>query len=220
MVLTSVLTMPGGRSRVTYQEAARRLLRDSVLDAVRELLDEKEWSDITMAEVARNAGVSRQTLYNEFESRQGVAQQYILRLVDHFLDEANEAVQTHVGDARGAISDAFQRFLGAATQDPAVRWALLGRAKAEILSLITTDGWPVLERAVDRLARIMQDNWPQLDEREAQVTAMYVGRIALSFIAIPPRAPDTMVDDFTEFVAPYLEAAYRKAKARDTATSA
>ncbi|GGC66365.1 TetR family transcriptional regulator [Hoyosella rhizosphaerae] len=204
--------MPIGRSRGTYQEAARRLLRDSVLDAVRELLDEKEWSDITMAEVARNAGVSRQTLYNEFESRQGVAQQYILRLVDHFLDEVNEAVVNHPGDARGAISDAFQRFLSAATQDPAVRWALLGRAKAEILSLITTDGWPVLERAVERLAQIMQCNWPKLNEREAQVTATYVGRIALSFIAIPPMTPDTMVEDFTDFVTPYLENAYALAR--------
>ncbi len=39
-----------------YQEAARLLLRQSVLDAMRDLLFEKDWSDITMSDVAAGAG--------------------------------------------------------------------------------------------------------------------------------------------------------------------
>ncbi|MCW4352306.1 TetR family transcriptional regulator [Hoyosella sp. YIM 151337] len=210
--------MPGGRTRGSYQEAARQLLRTSVLDAVRSLLDEKEWSDITMAEVARAAGVSRQTLYNEFDSRQGVAQQYILRLVDQFIDEVREAVAAHPGDARSAVVSAFERFIGIATNDPAVRWALLGRAKSELLSLITTDGWPVLEKAVTSLAEVFENSWVQLSPGDARIAANHVGRIALSFIAIPARSPDTIIDDFTSFVVPFFERAYEASLARRQAS--
>lgn len=211
--------MPGGRTRGTYQEAARQLLRTSVLDAVRSLLDEKEWSDITMAEVARAAGVSRQTLYNEFDSRQGVAQHYILRLVDQFLDEVRDAVAAHPEDVRGAVVSAFERFIGVATNDPAVRWALLGRAKSELLSLITTDGGPVLERAVTSLAEVFEESWVHLSPREARIAANHVGRIALSFIAIPARSPDTMIDDFSDFVVPFFERAYQSSSSHRQAAS-
>ncbi|HZU48205.1 MAG TPA: helix-turn-helix domain-containing protein, partial [Mycobacterium sp.] len=68
--------------RVPYAEASRALLRDSVLDAMRELLLTRDWSAITLADVARAAGISRQTIYNEFGSRQGLAQGYALRLAD------------------------------------------------------------------------------------------------------------------------------------------
>lgn len=171
-----------------------------------------------MAEVARAAGVSRQTLYNEFDSRQGVAQQYILRLVDQFIDEVREAVAAHPGDARGAVVSAFERFIGIATNDPAVRWALLGRAKSELLSLITTDGWPVLEKAVTSLAEVFENSWVQLSPGDARIAANHVGRIALSFIAIPARSPDTIIDDFTSFVVPFFERAYEASLARRQAS--
>ncbi len=54
----------------SYPTAARQLLRDTLLDAMRELMAEREWGQISMAEVARVAGVSRQTLYKEFGTRQ------------------------------------------------------------------------------------------------------------------------------------------------------
>ena len=40
---------------VAYPTAARRLLRDTLLDAMRELIAEREWSQVSMAEVARAA---------------------------------------------------------------------------------------------------------------------------------------------------------------------
>ena len=59
--------------RIPYAEASRVLLRDSVLDAMRDLLLTRDWSAITLSDVARAAGISRQTIYNEFGSRQGLA---------------------------------------------------------------------------------------------------------------------------------------------------
>src|SRR6202051_886264 len=89
--------------RVPYAEASRALLRDSVLDAMRELLGSRDWSAITLADVARAAGISRQTIYNEFGSRQGLAQGYALRLADRLVDAIHAALDANVGN----IYDSF-----------------------------------------------------------------------------------------------------------------
>ena len=72
-------------SRPPFAEASRALLRDSILDAMREELLSKDWSAVTLSDVARTAGISRQTIYNEFGSRQGLAQGYALRLADRLV---------------------------------------------------------------------------------------------------------------------------------------
>ena len=64
----------------------REVLRDCVLDAMREELLTKDWAAVTLADIAHSAGVSRQSIYNEFGSRQGLAQGYALRLADRLVD--------------------------------------------------------------------------------------------------------------------------------------
>ncbi|MBV9513249.1 MAG: helix-turn-helix transcriptional regulator, partial [Mycobacteriaceae bacterium] len=65
---------------------------------MRDLLLTKDWSAITLADVARAAGISRQTIYNEFGSRQGLAKGYAMRLADRLVDEVDCAVQQNEGD--------------------------------------------------------------------------------------------------------------------------
>src|SRR5690606_30639590 len=77
---------------VPYPEASRVLLRNSVLDAMRELLRERDWGKITVADVAGQAGISRQTLYNEFTSRTGLLQAYAVRLADELVEHVRKAV--------------------------------------------------------------------------------------------------------------------------------
>lgn len=84
--------------RIPYAEASRALLRDSVLDAMRDLLLTRDWSAITLSDVARAAGISRQTIYNEFGSRQGLAQGYALRLADRLVDTVKGALDANIGN--------------------------------------------------------------------------------------------------------------------------
>ena len=63
-----------------------------VLDAMRAELLTKDWSAITLSDIARTAGVSRQSIYNEFGSRQGLAQGYALRLADRLVDAVGGAI--------------------------------------------------------------------------------------------------------------------------------
>jgi AcrR family transcriptional regulator len=43
--------------------------RVAVFAALREVLEEKPWSKVTLEAVAKRAAVSRQTIYNDFGSR-------------------------------------------------------------------------------------------------------------------------------------------------------
>lgn len=46
--------------------------RESLLDAAYTALARRSWSTVRMVDVAAAAGVSRQTLYNEFGSKEGL----------------------------------------------------------------------------------------------------------------------------------------------------
>ena len=138
--------------RMPYAEASRVLLRDSVLDAMRDLLLTRDWSAITLSDVARAAGVSRQTIYNEFGSRQGLAQGYALRLADRLVDTVHAAVDANVGDIYGAFLQGFRSFFAESAADPLVISLLTGVAKPDLLQLITTDSGPIITRASTRLA--------------------------------------------------------------------
>ncbi|MEV8567177.1 TetR/AcrR family transcriptional regulator [Streptomyces sp. NPDC051322] len=61
--------------------AARESLLDSALSALAEL----PWSGVRMVDVASAAGVSRQTLYNEFGSKDGLARALMRREADRYL---------------------------------------------------------------------------------------------------------------------------------------
>src|SRR6195952_885063 len=106
--------------RVPYAEASRVLLRDLVLDAMRDLLGSKDWSSITLADVAKVAGISRQTIYNEFGSRQGLAQGYALRLADRLVDAGDLAIGENAGNIETAFLEGFRAFFAESASDPLV----------------------------------------------------------------------------------------------------
>ena len=92
------------RERIPYSLAARQLLRDTLLDAACDELQERRWADITMADIARAAGVSRQTLYKEFGSRDEFSQALVLREAERFLLAVRGAVHANLDNPARAMS--------------------------------------------------------------------------------------------------------------------
>ncbi len=187
---------------VPFAVASRELLRRTLLDAMRDQLATREWSAVTMAEVARAAGVSRQTLYKAFGSRQEFAQAYVLREVDGFLEAVEAAVQAHLADPPRALAAAFDVFLETAAQDPLVRAIVSGEGGDELLPLVTTQGQPVLEHATERLAAFLLEGWPQIAAADARLLAECVVRLAISYAALPsgmgPEAVATLLGPYVE----------------------
>jgi len=196
-----------GDAVTPYAVAARELLRTTLLDAMREQLRTRAWADVRMADVARAAGVSRQTLYKEFGSRHDLAQAYVLREVDRFLGAVEEAVTAHLDDPTTALAAAFDVFLAAAADDPLVRAVVAGEGGDELLPLVTTQGRPVLERATEQLAALLLRGFPALAAPDATLLAECVARLAISFAALPAGPSGMTGGSVAVLLGPYVQRA-------------
>ncbi len=174
---------------ITYADASKRLLRNSLLDGVRDLLTQRDWSKVTMAEVARHAGLSRQTVYNEFGSRHGLAQAYALRLVEEYTAEIGAAVDESEGDLDAALTNGFVRFFAGAATDPMIASLLNGDANPDLHRLITTEAAPLIAAAKARLTQIVESSWIAVPAGKADRIAGAIARMALSYVAMPPEVP-------------------------------
>ena len=191
--------------RIPYAEASRALLRDSVLDAMRDLLLTRDWSAITLSDVARVAGISRQTIYNEFGSRQGLAQGYALRLADRLVDAIHAALDANVGNIYEAFLAGFRSFFAESASDPLVISLLSGVAKPDLLQLITTDSAPIITRASARLSVALTQTWVATSDEDAGVLARAIVRLALSYVSMPPEADHDVARDLARLMTPFAE---------------
>lgn len=197
--------LPGG-----YRAAARQLLRDALLDAVRQLLAERPWAQITMAEIAARAGVSRQTLYNEFGGREQLAQAFVIHEGERFLQEVEQAIESHHDDPSAALSAALEVFLSAAADDPLVAMLLSDDGTGGMLPLLTTQSGPVLAWASSRLADAMLKGWPVVGEADAHLLAEALVRLAISYVTVPIETHQKAATDAVRLLGPFIERAVRR----------
>jgi AcrR family transcriptional regulator len=191
--------------RTPYAVAARELLRDTLLDAARDLLGERDWSDITMADIATAAGVSRQTLYSEFGSRAEFAQAFFVREADRFLNDVEQAVNSNLHDPVAALGAAFDVFLTAAADHPLIRSVVSGEGNESLLPYVTTQGQPVVGQAAERLAAVISAGWPHVDEAAIGLLAECVVRLAISYAALPTGPAGMTAASVATLLGPYLE---------------
>ena len=177
------------RPGTPYTELARGLLHDRVLQAVGELLRDRPWARVTMADVAVRAGVSRQTLYNAFGSRSELAQAYVGREADRFLTDVDIAVRQHAAEPREALAAALAIFLGAAGRHPLVRAITSSEGGEELLPLVTTRGGPLIEHVTEHLTALLVETWPRLARTDAAPIADALVRLAISYAALPAGDP-------------------------------
>ena len=199
---------------MSYQVAAKSLLRDTLLDAVGELLAERGWNDVPMAEVARRAGVSRQTLYNEFGDRTGLAQAYVLREAERFLEDVERAIASHPDDPRGAVAAAFEVFLTAASHHPIVHAIATGQGEG-LLALVTTGDSPVVELGTARIMEALTGGWPHLDAEDARAVAECVVRLGISYATLPTGPPRRTAASLARVLGPYLDEVVARVGSQD-----
>ena len=188
-----------------FAEASRTLLRDTVLDAVHELLADRPWAEVTMGEVAERAGVSRQTVYNAFGGRDGLSQAYVIREADRFLVVVEQAVGANEHDPRAALRAALTIFLSAAATHPLVSTIAASRDGDELLALVTVRGGPVLGGVTAGLARVISERWPGVPAAGTQLLADFLVRLAISYAALPAGTPEETADGIVEIAGPYMD---------------
>ena len=203
-----------GRARVSddatepaapYRMAARQLLRDTLLNAARRLLEDRPWAQITMSDVARAAGVSRQTLYKELGTRDEFAQQFVIREGARFLEVVEQEILAHLDDPRAAVAAGLEVFLTMASEDSLMRMLLEDDGTGGMLPLITTQSRPVLKWASERIAQVMRSGWPDVGDEDAELLADSVVRLAISYMTMPRSSPHESAAAATTLLAPYVE---------------
>jgi AcrR family transcriptional regulator len=186
-----------------YAVAARELLRDTLFDAARRELEHRGWSEVTMADIASAAGVSRQTLYKEFGSRDEFAQAFVLREGDRFVRAVEGALDAHLDEPKAALTAAFGLFLAAAAEDPLIRAAIAG--DGEMLPFVTTQGQPLVAHAAERLRGAILARWPQAAEHDAALLAECLVRLAISYATLPVGSAGMTASSITELLGPYID---------------
>jgi AcrR family transcriptional regulator len=175
--------VPGVASRST-------VLRTAILSAARRLTVEEGWASITMARLADDVGVSRQTVYNETGSKPELAQALVLDELARFLGVVTAAFDAHPHDLLAAVNDAVHDVLALTDGNPLLRAVVAGThgADTDLLPLLTTSSLPLLDASYavvhERLAAYTDD-----DEALATTTDLLV-RTTLSHTMQPSTTPE------------------------------
>jgi AcrR family transcriptional regulator len=175
--------------RARRRSAAERSA--AVFDALRDLLLEHPWGEVTLEAVARDAGVSRQTLYNAFGSRYGLAQAYTLALADVLCDAIGDTLAAHPHDRRTGVEQGLLLYLETSVGDPLIQRVRAGDAHPDLVRLVTADAGPLLVRVAERLEAAALTAWPSVAPERARTFARALARLALSFVTMPPEYDDS-----------------------------
>ncbi|MEV0902174.1 TetR family transcriptional regulator [Actinoplanes sp. NPDC049802] len=178
-------------SRPSYREASRARLRDILISATRDLAVERGWENVRIADVAHAAGVSRQTVYNEFDGRAGLAQELALREIDHFVTEVRSRLFDHGNDVRAAGHAAILYTLQEAARNPLVH-AILTSVRGgadELLPYLTTRSGAVLAAAGAVIEEWAGVHLPDLDPTAVALAAESIVRLTISHIILPLASP-------------------------------
>ena len=197
--------MTATEARTTFKEATRELLRETTFAAARAELEDRPWSRISMAEIAAVAGVSRQTLYNEFGNREQFGQALVLHEAERFFAGVEAALRANFSDPQAAIVAALEEVLGAAADDPLVRALLGDEGEGGMLPFVTTRGLPLVTWAGQRIADVVVEGWPQVRAKDARLLAETLVRLAISYVTTPAGTPRQTAREAGHLLGPFTD---------------
>ena len=187
-------------SASSYREANRARLRDSLIAAARALTITHGWDRVRMADVAKSAGVSRQTVYNEFEGRSGLAEALAAAEIEQFVAAVRKELFAHGGDVRGAAYAAILHTLRETAGNPFVR-AVLTSAHGgadELLPYLTTRSDLLLRAAGAVVREWATAHAPDVEPAVVELASESIIRLTVSHIVLPLASPVASATDLAE----------------------
>lgn len=164
--------------------------RTRILDAAIAALARFGLSRLSLEDVAREAGVSRQTLYRYFGSRDALITATILREEEAFIAQMVAAADRHT-EFRPALEAAIRAALQVARAHPLLD-RLLETEPEALLPFLTMGEGPVLSAARPVVQRLLAERLDSLSEPELARIADAATRLIVSY-AISPSSDD--IDD-------------------------
>ena len=159
---------------------------ERILAVAAEMTAEIGWSGVTMSALAERAGVSRQTVYNEWGNRDRLAQAMVLRELATFLDRVDAGFDAHPDGIREGTQAAIANVLDLARTNPllaAIVTATHG-AETELVPLLTTRADVVIDVASERV-RERLEAYPGVEIDALETTVDLLVRTVLSHVMQP-----------------------------------
>lgn len=158
--------------------------RQRLLDAALDVLARTGLQRLTLEDVAREAGMSRQTLYRYFGNRDALVEAVVVREEERFIAPIAAAAAACT-DLRGALEAAIGAALRLARAHP-----LLDRLVAEephaLLPLLLTGTGPVLPAARPVIAALLSERLEGVDDAVVGRAADVLTRLLISYVVNPP----------------------------------
>lgn len=169
-----------------YRDVARHHLRDAIVDAARELTIAHGWDNVRMAEVATLVGISRQTVYNEFASKAGLAEALAQREVEHFVTDVRDHLFAHGDDVRAGAYAAILHVLREAAANPLIKAILTSTGGPDpLLPFLTTRAEMVLVAATAAVQEWARAHAPGISADALEFGAESIVRLVVSHIVLP-----------------------------------
>jgi AcrR family transcriptional regulator len=162
-----------------------------ILDATLATMGDHGVARLTLEDVAKRAGLSRQTVYRYFPSKGELLEATVLREEKIFI--AN--MKTAAGRQR-ELEPALRAAIEAALRTGQAH-VLLNRLMATeptaLVALVTTDRGPVLSAARQALEDILAGWLPKAPKARLGMAADAVARLLVSYVMNPPADPPAQV---------------------------
>lgn len=164
--------------------------RVRALDAAFDLVAEVGLVGLTLEGLASRAGVSRQTIYRHFGSREGLVEALVLREEHVFIDRVVAAAAEH-DDPEAAIAAGVTAAVDTASEHPLLQRILATEPEA-ILPLLVMGKGPVISVARPVAEQLIRE---RLDASEQDVEAAgdVCTRLLVSYILDPGPEPSEAV---------------------------
>lgn len=170
---------------------ASRSARDRLLDAAVDVATTNGLTKLSVGDVAKRAGFSRQTLYKHFASKEDLVAQAVLRETGAMVEQVVAAADAHE-DPEDSLEAAIATMLRVARAHPLLDRLITTEPEA-LLPLLVGDRGPVpgAVRAVGE--SVLAQRLPDLDPADVHRAADVLGRLLVSYaVAAPDESPEVV----------------------------
>lgn len=176
----------------------------AALDIAAEEVATHGWDGLQVQAVAARLGVSRQTLYNAFVNKHGLAQALVLQLTERFLAGVDQALAGS-DDVYEQWRAAVLYTLDTAAADPLLKAVITADGRGELLPLLTTDAEPVISAARDKLAAAVTAVRPDVRIEDARDAAETATRLAISHVVLPLHPSTHVANHIATLITRFLD---------------
>lgn len=175
---------------------------DEIMDATLVVAAEVGLAKLALEDVADRAGVSRQTVYRHFGSRDGLLSETIVREEQAILALVDAAAED-LDDVESAVRAGLAAAFHGAAEHPLLQ-RLLATEPASLLPFLTLGSGPVLSVIGPKIAEVVGERAAHLDAVELEFMGDALGRTVVSYVIAPREDLDDTADRLARFVAGYV----------------